>query len=66
MVVLVAVGAAAWEHAQDVDQAGAVALEADAPVTNAQPPFGVAAGELDDVTARRVAGEAIERVEMRR
>jgi hypothetical protein len=58
--VSVAVGAAAGQHENDP---GAVALEAHASVSYAQPPLISETGELDHVTSRGFAREAMERID---
>ena len=58
----VAVGATAGQDAQHLDDAGAVALEAHAPVPYAQAPLVLNTSELDDVTGRGITGETIERI----
>jgi hypothetical protein len=57
--LLVTVGAATWEDAGDDDRARAVTREPDAPVTDAQPPL-LDAGELDNVTDRRITAQTIQ------
>ena len=59
----VSVGTAAGQYAEDVDHAGLVAIEADAPVADPQAPLILDSGEPDHVTDRRVADEAVERLD---
>jgi len=59
-----AVSAATRKDTQDLDHVGVgVACETHPPVADAQAPFVLNAGEAHHVAGRRVAGQAVERLD---